>query len=50
MLRFSDERIGDIAEYLGFSSQSHFSNLFMKKYGQSPAEYRRKNKIIDFKE
>ena len=50
MLKFSDERIGDIAEYLGFSSQSHFSNLFMKKYGQSPAEYRRQNKIIDFKE
>lgn len=49
MLRFSNEKIGDIADYLGFSSQSHFSNLFMKQYRQSPAEYRRKYKIIDFK-
>jgi AraC-like DNA-binding protein len=49
MLRFSDEKIGDIADYLGFSSQSHFSNLFLKQYRQTPAEYRRKYKIIDFK-
>ncbi|MCR5008601.1 MAG: helix-turn-helix domain-containing protein [Oribacterium sp.] len=32
----------DIAEYLGFSTESHFSALFTKHEGISPKEYRKK--------
>lgn len=48
MLKFSDYEIGDIAEYLCFSSQSHFGERFKEKYGMTPMQYRQKNKIIDF--
>ncbi len=40
LLRYTDKSISNIAFYLGFSSQSHFSNTF-RKYGKvSPNEYR----------
>ncbi len=43
LLRYSDKPIGSIAYYLGFSSQSHFANVF-KKYAEcSPNEYRKKH-------
>lgn len=48
MLKFSDASVGDIAEYLCFSSQSHFGKLFKEKNGISPAEYRKQNRVIDF--
>lgn len=48
LLKNSDESLTDIAEYLCFNSQSHFGKLFKEKYGITPNEYRRKNKIIDF--
>ena len=42
-LRYSDKPIASIAYYLGFSSQSHFANVF-KKYAEcSPNEYRKKH-------
>lgn len=48
MLKFSDASVGDIAEYLCFSSQSYFGKLFKEKNGISPAEYRKQNRVIDF--
>lgn len=42
-LRYSDKPIASIAYYLGFSSQSHFANVFKKYAGCSPNEYRKKH-------
>lgn len=43
LLQFTDFSCIDIAEYLCFSSDSHFSNVFSKYAGISPTEYRRQN-------
>lgn len=40
LLNFSDRTISEISEYLCFSSQSYFQNVFKKKYGMTPKEYR----------
>ena len=50
ILRYSDTGIGDVAEYLSFPSQSYFGERFKKKYGVTPATYRKQHKIRDFKE
>lgn len=50
MLKFSNEAIGEVAEYLSFPSQSYFGERFKKKYGVTPATYRKQHKIRDFKE
>lgn len=50
ILQYSNESIGGIAEYLSFPSQSYFGEKFKKKYGTTPAEFRKRNKIRDFKE
>lgn len=50
ILRYSNESVGGIAEYLNFPSQSYFGEKFKNKYGITPAEFRKKNKIRDFKE
>lgn len=34
------ERIGDIAERLGFSHMAHFSRLFRARFGMTPSEFR----------
>ena len=36
--------LGDIAEIVGFSSQSYFSRSFSKQFGISPSDYAIKNK------
>lgn len=41
LLRYTDKHATAIAAYLGFSSHSHFTNVFRKYTGTSPAEYRR---------
>lgn len=41
LLRYTDKHATAIAAYLGFSSQSHFSNVFRKYTGKSPNEYRK---------
>ena len=40
LLRYSDKSLSAISNYLGFSSQSHFSRVFKKYTGHSPGEYR----------
>ena len=40
LLRYTDRSIADIAEYLCFSSQSHFQQVFKEKYGVTPRSYR----------
>ena len=41
--KFSDYEISEIATYLLFSSQSHFTTAFLKKYGTTPKKYRDEN-------
>lgn len=43
LLRYTDKPISSIAAYLGFSSQSHFANVFKKYADSSPNEYRLKH-------
>ncbi len=42
LLRYSDKSLTAISNYLGFSSQSHFSRVFKKYAGRTPGEYREK--------
>ncbi len=43
LLKFTDKSISEISEYLCFSTQSYFQNVFKKKYGMTPKEYRLQN-------
>lgn len=42
LLRYSDKSLTAISNYLGFSSQSHFSRVFKKYANCAPGEYRDK--------
>lgn len=42
LLRYSDKSLTSISNYLGFSSQSHFSRVFKKYASCTPGEYREK--------
>lgn len=44
LLKYSDYRLSEIAEYFCFASQSHFGAQFKKLYGMSPSEYRKRYK------
>lgn len=44
-LLHSDMRIGEIAEELGFTDESHLNRLFKKYRGCNPTEFRRKGGI-----
>lgn len=47
LLRRSSLSIGDISEKTGFHSPANYSKQFVKKYGLSPVEYRKKYLYID---
>ena len=49
MLRYSDESLLSISNYLCFNSQSHFGKVFREHTGFTPQKYRHENKIDDFK-
>lgn len=40
LLSETDKSIGDICLSLGYVNRTHFNNIFKKKYGLSPKEYR----------
>lgn len=44
LLAYTDKPISEISEYLCFSSQSYFQNVFKKKYAITPHEYRKATK------
>ena len=41
MLRYSDQKVAEIAEILAFSNASHFQRAFKKETGRTPNQYRR---------
>ncbi len=43
MLTYSDSSIAEIAQYIGFKSQSNFSEIFKKWQHLTPTEYRNRN-------
>ena len=40
LLAYTDKSLIAISDYLGFSSQSHFSRVFKKYIGKTPSEYK----------
>jgi len=42
LLSYTNESIASLSDYLGFSSQSHFQNVFKKSVGMTPREFRNK--------
>lgn len=42
LLRYTDKSLAEIADYLCFSSQSHFQSSFKTQFGMTPLEYRKK--------
>ena len=44
LLTYSEKSLGEISSYLCFSSQSYFQNVFKKKCGLTPMQYRKQTK------
>lgn len=42
LLKFTDKSISEISNYLCFSSQSYFQNVFKKNFNLTPTEYRKR--------
>jgi AraC-like DNA-binding protein len=43
LLKYTGKSLAEISSYLGFSSQSYFQNVFKRKYGITPAVYRKQS-------
>lgn len=41
LLTYSEKSLSEISNYLCFSSQAYFQNVFKKKYGITPTQYRK---------
>lgn len=46
LLLKSNLSIPEIAEYVGYENTTHFNNMFLKRIGCTPAEYREKNQKL----
>ena len=44
LLAISKKPMGEIADSLGFSSQSHFQNVFKQQMDMTPSQWRKKNR------
>ena len=42
LLTYTDKSLSEISSYLCFSSQAYFQNVFKKKFGVTPNEYRQR--------
>ena len=47
LLKYSDDSIQSISQYLAFSSQSHFTELFRRHTGMTPLAYRNRFSALD---
>ena len=45
LLKYSDRSLAEISDYLCFSSQSYFGQIFKKVTGMTPREYQLENKV-----
>ncbi len=45
MLRYSEQSISEISQYIGYQSQSNFAAIFKKWIGQTPSQYREENRM-----
>jgi YesN/AraC family two-component response regulator len=45
LLKMTNKSLSEISNYLSFSSQSYFQNVFKKSIGITPLEYRDKNQV-----
>lgn len=45
LLTYTDKSLSEISSYLCFSSQAYFQNVFKKKFGVTPNEYRRRPNV-----
>lgn len=46
LLTYSDKSLTEISNYLCFSSQSYFQNVFKKQYGITPMQHRKKGQKL----
>ena len=44
LLVYGERSLAEISAYLGYSSQSYFQNVFKKRYGMTPTQYRKENR------
>lgn len=48
LLKYSEESVAQISDYMQFSSPGRFAGYFKEHYGCPPSQYRRENKVNEF--